>query len=61
VITVCGHAPLTIWATKESLKRLRRAELPEGDDIVARVFGSDDFRQAVRRFGTREPATWRGR
>lgn len=61
VTTLCAHAPLTLWATKESLKRLRRAELPDGDDIVARVFGSDDFRRAVRRFGTGEPATWAGR
>jgi enoyl-CoA hydratase/carnithine racemase len=55
------HAPLTMWATKESVKRLRRAGLPAGDDVVERVFGSDDFHAAVRRFGTDEPRRWTGR
>ena len=55
-----GHAPLTMWAAKESVKRLRRAQLPDGDDIVERVFGSDDFHAAVRRFGTDDPRIWTG-
>jgi enoyl-CoA hydratase/carnithine racemase len=60
VTTLCAHAPLTMWATKESVKRLRRARLPGDDDIVGRVFGSDDFHRAVRRFGTEQPTTWTG-
>jgi enoyl-CoA hydratase/carnithine racemase len=60
VADLVDHAPLTMWATKESVKRLRRAELPAGDDIVERVFGSDDFFAAVRRFGTDEPRHWTG-
>lgn len=42
------------------MKRLRRAQLPDGDDIVERVFGSDDFHAAVRRFGTDDPRIWAG-
>jgi enoyl-CoA hydratase/carnithine racemase len=61
VATLSRHAPLTMWATKESVRRLRRAELPADDDIVARVFGSDDFHAAVHRFGTDESAAWTGR
>ena len=41
---VASHAPITLWATKESLRRLQESRpLPEGDDIVARVYGSADF------------------
>jgi enoyl-CoA hydratase/carnithine racemase len=61
VETLSAHAPLTMWATKESVKRLRRAQLPADDDIVGRVFGSDDFHAAVRRFGTDGPRVWTGR
>jgi len=60
VADLVDHAPLTLWATKESLKRLRRAGLPDGDDIVERAFGSADFHAAVRRFGTDEPRHWTG-
>lgn len=61
VSELVDHAPLTMWATKESVKRLRRAKLPAGDDIIERVFGSEDFFSAVRRFGTDEPRRWTGR
>ena len=56
-----AKAPLTMWAAKESMRRLRRASLPDGDDIVARVFGSDDFHAAVRAFDTDEAVRWSGR
>jgi enoyl-CoA hydratase/carnithine racemase len=29
------HAPLTMWAAKQAVTRLRRASLPDGDDFVA--------------------------
>jgi enoyl-CoA hydratase/carnithine racemase len=56
-----SHAPLSMWAAKEALGRLRRAALPDGDDIVARVFGSSDFRSAVQSFVAKEKPTWTGR
>jgi enoyl-CoA hydratase/carnithine racemase len=55
-----SHAPLTMWATKEAVRRLRRRGLPDGDDLVTRVFGSDDFERAVQAFGRRQPVTWTG-
>jgi enoyl-CoA hydratase/carnithine racemase len=55
------HAPLSMWAAKEAVRRIRRAQLPDGDDIVTRVFGSDDFHQAVRAFMAKETVTWSGR
>lgn len=61
VQTVLGHAPISMWAAKEALRRFRRAAIPDGDDIVARAFGSDDFRRAVAAFATKERVAWEGR
>ena len=44
-----GHAPITLRVTKEALRRLRDAGLPAGDDLVAEAYGSEDFKEAVRR------------
>ncbi len=55
------HAPLTMWATKQAVARLRRAGLPDGDDLVRRVYGSEDFARAVRAFSAKEANTWTGR
>jgi enoyl-CoA hydratase/carnithine racemase len=60
VTTLLAHAPLTQWASKVAVARLRRANLPGGDDIVARAFGSDDFRRAVAAFGSGRAASWEG-
>jgi enoyl-CoA hydratase/carnithine racemase len=58
--TLLSHAPLTLWASKVTVARLRRAAVPGGDDIVARVFGSHDFHRAVASFGSGRPVTWTG-
>lgn len=55
------HAPLSMWATKEAIRRLRRATPIDTADIVGRVYGSDDFHNAVAAFGNKERATWTGR
>jgi enoyl-CoA hydratase/carnithine racemase len=61
VEALAGHAPLTMWATKRAVARLRRAALPEGDDLVERVYGSADFAAGVAAFGTRTRPSWEGR
>ena len=57
-----SHAPLTLWATKESLRRLRSAQLSSvsGEDIVARVYTSADFHEGVSAFLEKRPARWTG-
>jgi enoyl-CoA hydratase/carnithine racemase len=61
VQTLLGHAPISMWAAKEAVRRFRRATVPEGDDIVARAFGSADFRRAVAAFAAKERVAWEGR
>jgi enoyl-CoA hydratase/carnithine racemase len=61
VETLLEHAPLSMWAAKQAAVRMRRASLPDGDDLVRRVFGSQDFRDAVRAFATKQRVDWKGR
>jgi enoyl-CoA hydratase/carnithine racemase len=60
--TLCGHAPLTMRATKEAIRRLREAaRATPSDDLVAMCFTSDDFREGVSAFLARRKPEWRGR
>ena len=60
--TLAGHAPLTMRATKEAMRRLREAARQvNGDDLVAMCFTSDDFKEGVESFLARRPAQWTGR
>jgi enoyl-CoA hydratase/carnithine racemase len=45
---LAGHAAMTMWATKEALRRLR--PVPDGDDLVREVYGSAEFRERVEAF-----------
>jgi enoyl-CoA hydratase/carnithine racemase len=58
-----GHAPLTMWAAKEANRRLRRAAAAGvvGDDIVGRVYGSDDFHAGIQAFSAKQKRAWTGR
>lgn len=59
--TIAGHAPLTLRATKEAMRRLREAARQvDGDDLVTMCFTSRDFRQGVEAFLARRPAEWSG-
>lgn len=59
--TIMDHAPLTMRATKEAMRRLR-APLREihGDDLVEMCFTSKDFAEGVESFLARRPAKWTG-
>ncbi|MBM4184141.1 MAG: enoyl-CoA hydratase [Gemmatimonadetes bacterium] len=61
VETLSSHAPLSMKAAGQALTRLRRAHLPDGDDLVREVFGSEDFRAGVSAFVKRERVRWTGR
>ncbi len=59
--TIAGHAPLTLRATKEAMRRLRlAARQVQGDDLVEMCFTSADVREGVEAFLARRPAVWTG-
>lgn len=60
VAQLSEHAPLTMWATKESIRRLMLEGVPADTDIVHRVYGSADFTEGTTSFVEKRPARWRG-
>jgi enoyl-CoA hydratase/carnithine racemase len=58
---VAGHAPLTLRATKEALRRLQTRMAPgEGEDLVLMCYMSRDFREGMEAFLGKRPPQWRG-
>ncbi|MET0497133.1 MAG: enoyl-CoA hydratase [Steroidobacteraceae bacterium] len=56
------NAPLTSRASKEMIRRLTYANLPNVDDLIEQVYGSDDFKRGVRNFLDKNKAVprWSG-
>jgi enoyl-CoA hydratase/carnithine racemase len=56
-----GNAPVTMRVTKEALRRLSQAGLPDGDDLVRACYGSEDFHAGVKAFVEKRAPQWRGK
>ena len=54
------HAPLTMWAAKEAVRRLTRGH-DDREDIMERVLGSEDFREGLAAFVEKRAPRWRNR
>ena len=56
-----GHAPLTMAATKEGLRRLReKAADIENDDLIVQCYTSDDFKEGLDAFLNKRKPRWIG-
>jgi len=59
---VASHAPITLAVSKEAIRRIQAARaVPDGDDLVARTYGSDDFKEGVRAFVEKRSPRWTGK
>jgi enoyl-CoA hydratase/carnithine racemase len=57
---LAGHAPLTLRATKEALRRIRHGRRDD-TDLIASCYTSEDFREGLEAFLQKRPARWQGR
>ena len=59
--TVANHAPLTLRATKEALRRLQpRLTREQGEDLILMCYMSHDFREGLDAFLSKRPPHWTG-
>jgi enoyl-CoA hydratase/carnithine racemase len=58
---LAGGAPITLRVTKEAIRRLLHAGVPEGEDLIAQAYGSADFRIGLEAFLAKEAPRWSGR
>lgn len=56
-----GNAPVTMRVTKEAMRRLQQAGIPDGDDLLRACYGSDDFHAGVKAFVEKRTSQWSGR
>lgn len=54
-------APVTQAVTKQALSRLLIQALPDGQDLIERAYGSQDFREGVSAFCDKRSPSWQGR
>jgi enoyl-CoA hydratase len=58
---IAGHAPLTLRATKEALRRLLpRLTSEEGEDLILMCYMSRDFREGMDAFLNKRQPQWAG-
>jgi enoyl-CoA hydratase/carnithine racemase len=59
---LASYAPLTLWATKEALRRLRDWQIPDGADadLIKTCYLSKDFHEGVESFLAKRKPNWQG-
>ena len=61
IAALLGNAPLTMRASKEMVRRIVQDEANDGSDLIAAIYGSEDFRAGVQAFVGKVKPVWRGR
>jgi enoyl-CoA hydratase len=56
---LASHAPLTMRATKEALRRLRE-NLPPDEDLIRMCYTSRDFKEGMEAFLNKRTPVWEG-
>ena len=60
-LLIAGHAPLTLRATKEALRRLQaKNSLETDDDLILSCYQSNDFREGMDAFLNKRQPIWTG-
>jgi enoyl-CoA hydratase/carnithine racemase len=59
---LAANAPLTLWASKEAVRRVRERQVAGADDsdLVLACYRSADFKEGVEAFLVKRPPRWRG-
>lgn len=57
---IVSHAPLTLRASKEALRRISLDPQASGSDLVRAIYGSADFREGIDAFLAKRTPEWRG-
>jgi enoyl-CoA hydratase len=55
-----GHAPITMAATREALRRLAETPQPDISDLIRQCYGSADFHRGIEAFANKGKAAWQG-
>ena len=57
---ILANAPLTLAVSKEAIRRLQARDIPGGEDLIRRIYGSADFKAGVAAFTAKTKPDWRG-
>lgn len=57
---LAGHAPVTMRVSKEAIRRLVNAGLPDAEDLIRAAYGSADFKIGVNAFLDKQRPQWTG-
>ena len=60
VARLLANAPITLSVTKQALARVASGEAGDGADLIARTYGSADFRRGVAAFIAKTTPEWTG-